>query len=62
MKAYELLIIITGRDLEPLENALSTEKVKSIKESLSGTDTGEAEVFVGSITVEGKSVEKHVEP
>jgi hypothetical protein len=60
IKAYELLITITGRNLEPLEMALSTEKVKMIKERLSGKDTGEAELFVTSITIEGKAVEKHV--
>lgn len=62
IKAHELLVTIKGRNLDPLEEALSLEHVKWIKESPSGTDTGDAETFVESITVEGKAIEKYVEP
>lgn len=62
IKAYELLITITGRNLEPLEDMLSTERVKTISESLTGTDTGDEDLFIQNITVEGKAVEKFVEP
>ena len=50
----ELDITITGRGLDELENWLSDEKVLWMKESPSGEDTLEGEVFIWSIEIEEK--------
>ena len=54
---YGINISISGRNLRPLRDALKKEKVIWIKESSSGTDSGEAEVFISKIQITGETIE-----
>ncbi len=51
--SHGLNVNIRGRNLKELEKWLSEEIVLWIKESASGRDTGEANVFVSDIKIEG---------
>lgn len=48
---HDLRVLIQGRNLHKLEEALSEERVLWIRECLTGKDTGEDEVYVSQITV-----------
>lgn len=57
IKAYELRIFIEGRNLSPLEKALSEEVVLWISESNSQKDSGESQVFIRNISIQGDAIE-----
>lgn len=56
--AYELHISIMGRNLGVVEDNLTKERITWLRESLSQKDDGEGSVFIGSITIKGKAVDK----
>jgi hypothetical protein len=60
IRAYGLLVVIQGRNLRALENYFNDEKVLWIRESASGTDTGDAHIFITSIQITGRSVSKEL--
>lgn len=57
IKAYELLISISGRNLDPIEEHLTNQTLKWVRASKSGKDDGSSETFVRDITVEGQAVD-----
>lgn len=54
IRSSDLEITIQGRNLGKLEEALSTERVSWIKESPSGLDDGQHELFVSHIQIMGE--------
>nr|WKN34374.1 hypothetical protein K4G66_18520 [Tunicatimonas sp. TK19036] len=58
IKSYGILITIQGRNLKPIEEALSNETLLWVKESPSGQDSGDGFVFIADIHIEGKSISK----
>lgn len=57
IKTSELEITIKGRALKILADHLSEEKVLWIKESSSGVDNQDSEVFISGIEIEGDLIE-----
>ena len=53
IRTGEMGVTVKGRGLGKLSDHLNEERVQWIKESNSGVDTGEGEVFVAGITVRG---------
>ncbi len=49
---HDLRVEIEGRNLGVLRNELSEERVTWIRESRTGKDTGESDVFISKITFE----------
>ncbi|MDW3210278.1 MAG: hypothetical protein R8N23_10450 [Reichenbachiella sp.] len=60
IKAYELLITIAGRNLDPIHDNLTQELLAWVKTSASGKDDGLASTFVKDITVEGDAVSEYL--
>jgi len=60
IKAYELLITLTGRNLDPIHEHFSNELILWMRSSLSGKDDGRAPTFIKDITVEGKTVDESI--
>ena len=56
LKSYELLISISGRNLEPIEAHFSAGTLKWVKASKSGKDDGTSDIFVKDIKIEGEAV------
>lgn len=56
--AYELVIIITGRNLDPIEEYLSKETLLWIKESPSQKDDGQSPIYISDIAIKGKAIRK----
>ena len=61
MIAYQLLITIKGRNLEPVEEYLADETLIWVKESPSRKDDGQSAVFISNITIEGKAINKQID-
>ena len=53
IRTGEMEVTVKGRGMGKLSDHLNEEKVIWIKESASGVDTGDSEVFVESIAVDG---------
>jgi len=60
IKAYELLISVTGRNLDPIHDHFSNELILWMSASLSGKDDGSGPTFIQDITVEGKTVDESI--
>lgn len=56
IKAYELTIKVTGRNLTILERNLSSERLIYLKESASGKDDGASHVFIARIEMSGEAL------
>lgn len=56
--AHDISIMIAGRNLEELRNYFHEELVTWIKESPSGTDTGEEGTFISNITIQCKYIDE----
>ncbi|QYJ68813.1 hypothetical protein [Flavobacterium litorale] len=56
IKAHELTIKVTGRNLTVLEKNLSSERLIYLKESASGKDDGTSHVFIAHIEMSGKAL------
>lgn len=54
LKTKDLSISIKGRGLKPLEEYLSREEVRWIKESVSNRDIKETEDFISEIVIDGE--------
>lgn len=54
IRTREVEVTITGRGLDKLHHWLNEETVLWIKESASGADTEEMDVFVSGISIEGE--------
>ena len=54
IKAHELSITITGKGLDQIEDALSTETLLYIKQNPTDKDDGTASVFIQDIQCEGE--------
>ncbi|WP_442267618.1 hypothetical protein ACSIGC_08095 [Tenacibaculum sp. ZS6-P6] len=59
--AYQLLIIIKGRNIAPIDEALASESLLWVSESFSEKDDGISPVFISNITIEGKAISKQVD-
>ncbi|MEQ9230554.1 MAG: hypothetical protein RIF46_07710 [Cyclobacteriaceae bacterium] len=60
LKAYELLITIKGRNLEPVLAHFNNEMILWVKSSQSGKDDGKSETFIKEILIEGEAVNEHI--
>ena len=58
--AYQLLIVVQGRNIEPIEEYLAEETLLWMSESPSGKDDGSLPVFISNIIIEGKAISKEV--
>lgn len=58
--AYDLQITIKGRNLKRIRNFLKKETLQWIKESPSGTDIKDDDIFISDIKIEGDSLNQHV--
>ena len=56
IKSYGIHIVIFGKGLSIIEQYLNTETLLYIRESPTGIDTNNEDVFIASITIEGKNV------
>ena len=56
ISAYELLVVIKGRNLAPLEKHLSDERIRWMRESAAGHDDGSSEIFISTIQLSGDSI------
>lgn len=59
IKAPELEITVTGRNLKPVERSLSREQLLWITESPNGTDEGNSKTYIGNIIIAGSAL--HIE-
>ncbi|AXG69616.1 hypothetical protein KORDIASMS9_01841 [Kordia sp. SMS9] len=56
IKSYGVHISIFGKGLSVIENHISNQTLLYVRESISGVDLEEKDVFVSQIIVEGKSI------
>jgi hypothetical protein len=56
IRAYGFIATLKGRNLKALDAYLNDERVLFIKESASGTDTGDEHIFIANIEIAGKAV------
>jgi hypothetical protein len=56
LRAYELMVTIMGRNLDPIHEHFCNERILWVKASPSGKDDGTASTFVSEIRVEGDAV------
>lgn len=54
---YGINISISGRNLRPLYEAFKKQKTAWVKESYSGTDSGETNVFISNIEITGDTID-----
>lgn len=56
VRAYGFLATLKGRNLKALDSYFHDERVLFVKESASGTDTGDLSIFISTIEITGRSV------
>lgn len=62
IKAYELLIKMSGRNLDPIEEHFSSRSLLWVKASPSGKDDGISTTFVQEIVATGKAIPESENP
>ena len=60
IKSYGIHITLTGKGLSIIENHINTETLLYFRESSTGIDTDNSDVFISAIKIQGKNISKDI--
>ncbi|MGH1384301.1 hypothetical protein [Kordia sp.] len=60
IKSYGIHISIFGKGLSIIENHINNETLLYVRESITGIDIEEHDVFISAITIEGKNISTEI--